>query len=226
MSLIAQLGLEQWLTYTFDRPVTNNGWDYDWDPYYYGPDDTRRVAYWTYVFEDCETVLAPFSDAHVAQGLFYMIGASGGQAQMLRENSAPLADRLRCIHSMQTLFEKYFAKRCSPHLSQLETDIPSEGLSPLNGICYMWWDILPIHGMVKCEPYNPHSAQIDDAILSVIKHCLTIDSIACQESALFGLVEWRGYYPELDDEIDGFIDHHAELYARFKPGIREKVFGR
>ena len=110
----------------------------------------------------------------------------------------------------------------------------------------MWWDILPIHALAV--PYDlpddtpgvseemrallseeeiiPGAEEIDAAVLRVIRKILSLDSIPCQESALFGLAYWSYSYPEVYDWIDEFIESHPELWNRFRTGVKEALFGR
>src|SRR5882762_9964698 len=146
---------EDWITYVFDHPLPDPGappWysksDYDgsWPDLPDIPETT--VAYLTLLFEQATSVLTSFSDAQVAQGLWFLVSDLCGEAMPdLFDTGVPWSDRKRCIFSMFTLFERFFAPRCSALLSDgdmLGTD--TSQVSPLEGICFMWWDILPIYG--------------------------------------------------------------------------------
>jgi hypothetical protein len=132
---------------------------------------------------------------------------------MLHDISVPLGLRLDCIEAMETLFTRYFAVRCTPHWSHLdraETGTPAY-VSPLNGVCYLWWDILPLHGLSQHRPDLPDGPVLDEAIFSVIKHCLMIDSVACQESAIIGLMEWSPYYAEIGKIAEDFLNQNPGI---------------
>jgi hypothetical protein len=107
---------------------------------------------------------------------------------LLIDASLPEAARLDCLRAMKHLFAELFFTRC--------TNLPSHGqdedaaLSPLNAICYMWWDVMPIHG----EPNDPRRKTFDMAVLVLLRDILGIGSFACQESALHGLGHWSYYY--------------------------------
>jgi hypothetical protein len=99
------------------------------------------------------------------------------------------------------------AVRCSPHLSHLD----EQPANPLNSACYMWWDILPIHG----EPEDADRAKFDIEVLRVLPRLLSIPHDACRESALHGVSEWQLYYPSAESIVD-------EWLAR-TPGLRPEL---
>jgi hypothetical protein len=109
---------------------------------------------------------------------------------------------------MHNLFEECFAKRCTPHLSHLD----EPGVSPLNGACYMWWDILPI----GAQPDNADQMGLDHEILNAMESTLRLDSVACQESALHGLGHWQRSYPQRVTEI-------IDLFLQRQQGLREEL---
>ena len=100
--------------------------------------------------------------------------------------------------------------RCTPHLSHLDgrrTDPLEQGASPLNSACYMWWDILPIHGC----PDIPERAEFDAEVLVVLQRLLAIPHDACRESALHGLGHWTIDYSKVPFIIDDFLSHTPNL---------------
>jgi len=111
--------------------------------------------------------------------------------------------RLRPLRSFVPLFEQVMAPRCSPHLSYID----EPGAKPLNSACYMWWDILPIHG----RPDLPERAEFDSEVLTVLQRLLAIPHDACRESALHGLGHWSTHYPSVANIIDGFLSRTANL---------------
>src|SRR5262245_52046329 len=141
MALNTRISFDQWITHIFDHPVTDPPWhrpmdiaawsDADVVAYQiywseHDVSDTDLIAYLTRLFEECDTILQPFSDAQASQGLWLLLHEDYFQA--LKETDVSLLDRLRCINAMETLFEKCFARRCSPHLSHLD----EPGINPLN----------------------------------------------------------------------------------------------
>ena len=221
------MSFTNWVAYVFDHPVVEHPDSriLDTDVMHLQASDV--VAYMTQTFEECETVLRPFSEAQVAQGLSCLISADLSDCALaLSEPGAPLPDRLRCIEAITTLFERYFAPRCSPHLSHLEIERSREGVGALNGVCYIWWDVLPLSACMGLDrPGDPDAAYLGRTIFAVLQRILKIDSLACQESALFGLVQCVGCYPEADEIIDDFVDRHPVVWERFNPVLRERLFG-
>lgn len=202
-----QLTFEEWLLYVFDRPVDNLKLEWYWDAeanWWYGSPDVI-VQFLTQTFENASTLLTPYSDAQLNQGLWF-IASNGCSDYMfaLMDKSVPWTARQRCIRSIQTLFAQCFAKRCSPHLSHID----EPGASPLNLACYMWWDLVPIGGQVG----DPERAVFDQEILTVMESTLQLDSLACQEGALHGLGHWHLHYPQQVEEIvDVFLKKNESM---------------
>lgn len=104
-------------------------------------------------------------------------------------------EKKRFLESIYQLFAECFAKRCSLRLSHKDTF----ETNPLNTICYMWWDVIPIHGDAK----NSARTEADAMCLEVMQKTLQLDSIACQEAALHGLGHWHMHYPK---KVEAIID--------------------
>jgi hypothetical protein len=199
-----ELTFEDWIRYVFDHPVTDPAWHFDTDSEYWDLADETVVCLLTETFERSGTVLLLYSDAQVNQGLWFLIGGGcSDYAHALKNTSVDLANRLRCILSFFTVFEQCFANRCSPHLSHLD----EAGANPLNAVCYMWWDILPHHGI----PSDPEFAIIDAAMIDVMERTLDLDHDACRESALHGLGHWRSSYPKVSEIIARFLERTPTL---------------
>jgi hypothetical protein len=194
-----------WLRQVFDRPVMNPAWYWDCEANTAEPPPPDCVAYLTRLFEEPELVLAPYSDAQIDQGLWYLVSNSCSDHMFsLIEPEVAWPQRCRGIRSIAALFERLFAHRCSDHLSHLD----EAGARPLNGVCYMWWDIFPAYG----RPLNPPYAQVDAELLAVMRRVLALDSLACRESALHGLGHWHKYYPEVVElAIDEFLARAGDL---------------
>jgi hypothetical protein len=110
---------DAWMRCVFDHPVTEPAWhkNEEADPWDHSS-PVENIALLTRLFEECDRVLHPYSDAQVAQGLDYLTGRDKLDYLVdLRDTEVPLADRLRCIEAMGDLFQRCFAVRCSPHLT-------------------------------------------------------------------------------------------------------------
>ena len=61
------------------------------------------------------------------------------------------------VRSCESLFRKLFLLRCSPHLSHRDW----ADAAPLNSICYMWLDIMPVYvGPVLRDRQALHEAAL------------------------------------------------------------------
>ena len=204
---LENLTFEQWLAYAFDHPVDElkNAWywNMDADEWIEVPGDVIRFL--TQAFENAAEVFQPYTDAQLNQGLWFIASnACSNHMFALMDESVAWSARQRCIYSIHQLYEQCFAKRCTPHLSHID----EPGAGPLNMVCYMWWDIIPIHG----KPTDPARKEFDQTILQVMDSTLQLDSIACRESALHGLGHWQHEYPEqIGEIINRFSMSHRNL---------------
>jgi hypothetical protein len=139
-----------------------------------------------------------FTDAQADQGFYYVVSMSG--SNLMRElisSEVPSAERLETIGNIFYLYSDCFAKRCAESLGHL-----SEEGSPLNSICYMFWDICPI---IYLEDAS-EKKEVQQAILAVLKKTLEINHRACREGAFHGLGEIAHTCPEkVRVIIDGFL---------------------
>lgn len=106
--------------------------------------------------------------------------------------------RADVLSKMHTVFAENFARRCDQTLASRAT-APQ---SPWNQLCFMWWELLPRHGV----PSEVFLEETDIAIVRLIGASLKVDHIACKESALHGLALWYAARP---DDVRREIDKNA-----------------
>ena len=197
---------EAWIAHCFDHPVHDPAWHFDADALEWPASPTVTLVHLTRFFSNPSAVLAPYSDAQINQGLWYIADAFSPFDAAL-----PSADRTACIAAMTGLYDELFAPRCAPTLGHAPDGAGGE--RPLNSACYMWWDLLRVAPLRRV----PGRAAMDDAALAVMRHALQLDAIACHESALHGLGHWAGGYPaEVQTAIDAFLER-----GDVHPAIRE-----
>lgn len=208
---IATLAYDHWIEHVFshDVPTYQPRWYNEPDCDWFDGTPAESVRHLTRLFEDPEPALAYFADSQIAQGLHYLIdpGASN-HSHAAFDRAVPLAERLRCLSAIHNLFARIFAPRCAPVLSHLD----EPGAVPLNGVCYMWWDIFP-DGVT---PQEQGHADINRAVLDTMQRSLALDSIACQEGALHGLGHARRYDP-------GAVEAVIDAYLKSKPDLNPKL---
>ena len=152
-------------------------------------------------------MLAGYTDEQLNRGFWYLL-SNGLSDYMcaLADASVPLADRVRCVRSFVPVFENLLAVRCTPHLSHLD----EPGAGPLNLAGYMWWDSIPF----GVAPTDASGRELGEAALGAMADILTIDRVACQESALHGLGHWQRRWPtEVARIIDEFLARNANARA-------------
>jgi hypothetical protein len=190
------LPLEQWLAYRFadpspERPDTRSA-GFPWR----GRPEcvVVRIAE---TFENSAALLAPYSDEQLSSGLRYLIDNDQSDAMLqLRNANIDGGTRLRALRSMFPLFRDTMAARCSPRLSFL-----NPGGGSLNSLCFMWWDVIPLHGKWAEAP----GVNFGHEVIATMRQILDIPHDACRESALHGLGHWQQYYPSVSAIIDKFL---------------------
>ena len=209
---IINLSFEQWVEHIFDHPVEDPAWHWDIDSDYYNYEENVHltVEYLAQLFESPLNSIKPYTDAQINQALWYLIGSSASSYMFtLFEASIPLKLRRQVVLSMYNMFEQVFAPRCSPILEHLQlSGSDSSSINPLNEVCYMWWDIIPLAPRMG----DPEREALDKQCLAVMERTLELDSIACREAALHGLGHWKhAYHRKVRRIIDAFLKRTPDI---------------
>jgi hypothetical protein len=195
---------EQWVDGIFDHEVADPAWFWAEGADHCVEDDETNVEYLTRLFTHCDRVLARFDNARLDQGLnFVAFPSCSDHSLSITYGNASWPKRRACIRSIYDLYAKCFAVRCSGCLSHSEACE-----NPLNGICYMWWDLLG----GRCGRNDAASDIEGLEYLGVMERSLTLSHEACLEGALHGLGHWHRYYPErVKSTIDAFLQSRSDL---------------
>ena len=205
---------EEWIQFVFGHPVTDPAWHWSGESDYWAGSNAETLQHLTRTFRESEKVLSKYSDAQLNQGFWYLISNSCSDvAYCMVDTGEPWAKRKDCIEAIADLFRQCFQTRCTSHLSHLD----EQGAGALNPVCYMWLDVLPIHG----QPETPDRRETDDVILQVMEKILTIPSDACRESAIHGLGEWHCYYPT---QVEGIIDSFIWQNRKIRDSLRNYAY--
>ena len=207
---LTDLTFEEWLRHIFDHEVSEPRWYLvdlnaeSWD----GP-TAVTVEYMTRLMQKPLAALVPYSDAQINQGLWYMVDINcSGCMVALKDDTVSLVKRIACVEAIFTLFRQLFAARCSP-----VHENPNVPENPLNRVCYMWWDLMPL----TPAPHKGKITRLDSAVFEVLRKSLDLASSACQEAALHGLGPWARDYPnEVKIIIDSFLKKHKNLSPQLR----------
>lgn len=193
---------EEWLDETFGRAVSG-----DWHPAFVHsndlPDpvtDELAVEFLTRLFEGSEQALLYFSDRQIAAGLWEL---GPGDAHCIYNPAIPAEHRERLVGSVAMFFRDFFDKRCLFKLSHLDRD----QTEPLNGICYMWWEVITW----SWAKDDPNAARIQSKDLDVMEAVLRLSNPACKESALHGLGHMVHYSDRAFEIVERFLSEGEGL---------------
>jgi RpiB/LacA/LacB family sugar-phosphate isomerase len=184
--VVDHLTFDEWIKETFKHDEKGSlYWSArETDPIYWDVTGHPATAleYLARLYENASEVLSLYTDQQIGNGLTFLL-ESPIHSLLWREDVA-FEIRMRVIHAIFALFEQFFAIKCGDRTTHYTGDAK---FSPINDVCFMWWDLFPWHGAAQ----TPHQEAVFTALLSVIVKCLKLDSLACVESALHGLGEYH-----------------------------------
>jgi hypothetical protein len=211
--------LASWIAHVFDHPVEKPPWHWAFDAPEWEGSSELIATYIAETFERSGELLAPYTDAQLGQGFWYLVSSAASDfMRALMESEVPLATRLRALHSFVPVFEQVMAVRCSQHLSHLD----EQPANPLNVACYMWWDMIPVRG----QPENRWQAEFDSEVLRLLQRLLSIPHDACRESALHGISEWHYHYPSAESIVDEWLARTPSLRPELVSYAQQAKIGR
>ena len=193
---------EEFITHLFDHVISDPAWYFGGDAPEWEGSAELTIGFIARLFAEPTKELAKFSDHQLNSGFWYLLTVSDLMFALV-SNDVPEKNRIECLRCFAQLFSTLFNSRCTDHLGHSN----QAGASELNSACYMWWDILPIHG----QPQDPARRAFDAAALEVMGEIANLSSIACQESALHGLGHWHYAYPET---VEAIISQYSKPSAR------------
>jgi len=161
----------------------------------------------TRVFSNCGSLLTPFTDQQVAEGLAFL--AAAGESDWMYRIYDPSIDRwarVECIRSIEGVYRDCFARRCRNAATHLSSDITS-----INSVCYMWWDRFPSGGA------DDGRSDVDGELIEVMGRALEIEHVTCQESALHGLGHWE---VTSEDRVHAIVDEWLVRHPQLPSALR------
>jgi hypothetical protein len=170
----AHLSRDEWLDWVFAGAGPGDFYDVQVADLIFSVADDVALGYVTEAFERAPELIGRFSDEELCGGLWFLVHDSG----FLAAPHLSVEERLRAIRTTAALYRDLFEPRCTSALSHLD-----EAASPLNGPCYMWWDIGPFFGGT--------AAPLLEACVDVMEGALGLSNDARRESALHGLGHMR-----------------------------------
>ncbi len=184
------------------------------------------VEYLTRLFEDAQSILASYSPMQLYWGLWHIVSWNSdletSYGDVLKNEQVPWADRKRCFDAMYTLFETFFASRCTPHL--VSARYPGHTLNLVNDVCFMWWDCIwyaalipPKSWLTTRELEGTKQGDLNHATMDVLVRILSLESDPCRESALHGLAHHHHFYEE---RVVNIINEFLAQNTQIRPELR------
>lgn len=199
---------DQWIKYLFDHDEAKSDWRWDID---IEPVEVPSKIFPDFVIqfhEDLPNLIKTYTVWQLAMGIDVIFNANVADYVFdWRDGEASLEKKTEAILSMKKLYSECFFKLCRPRLGHL-----SEDMNELENFCYMIWDVSPLS---YCEN-NDQKDRFYKVIAEVMEYALSLNNIACKESALHGLGHLISppYYPEAKDIIQNFIDKNKNADHR------------
>ncbi len=202
----------EFVEFVFDRPECDTHASEAW---YFAEDfvsdfdatNPEIVELYTHLMRNCGRDLAHFTDTQVALGLSYLFNNSCGSLMFAFHSDEVAMDRrLTALAAMEFLYRDCLDVRCAPLLG----DINEISGLPLNGICYMLWDVTPLNFWEATR--NRDMEPVADTIFSVLEGGLSSRNDATVESVLHGLGHRKYRYPKrVEAIIDKFLLQRKDL---------------
>lgn len=202
--------------YLFDRPVPDkSGQEWYWN--IEEPAFEATPVQWTHIqtvlFANAGSHLAPYSDDQVGMGLNHVMSNNAGDIpHMVNDPSVPMADAMRMVRALPTLWRDCLG----PRLSAAEPSAIGNRGDRLYFVSYMWFDVWPTFWNAK------HVPEWCDAMWQVFCEMLAMPWREAQISALHGIGHEGNRlnrHQELQAHMDAFIrqvknDDELKNYAQ------------
>ncbi len=219
-----QLTYEEWIQYCFDREVSDPEWYWNYDDNgeadWYQPEPSVLASYLCQLFENSRKLIEKYTPEQVAQGLYFICSNGSSYFQTAREPSVTKEAQIAWVKSICSLYTDLFARECSRFYSHL--DRGPEAPKPLNGLCYMFWDLDCLEGAAMF----PGAEHLVEPIFEVLFCALKQANLACVESALHGLGHLEMYHPERTHRlIEGALKSRTDFPVELETYAKNALEG-
>lgn len=170
-----------WIEHVFDLDSPNYQVD---DPLCWTSADglDYTLAFLTRFFENSAELVGRYPPISIDLGLMNIVGSSD-YTLVLSDTRFAWPERRRCFDAMMPLYENLIA--------------PVFGNSLTCQASYIWWDAIRVYGNMP----HPDCDRINDAVLHVFEHVLSLSSEACLISVLHGLGHWHAAVPSRTEPL-------------------------
>ena len=136
------------LNHIFNRPTTEPAWYWSdhWEEGIFEDDPLSAFVFIETLLRGAKTDLSPFSNDQIGLGLTYIFdSACSNLASDFKAAEVPFERKVAALRSLFALFRDIFNPLCEAKTAAMSQD----KLSPLNYICYMFWDVSPLATWIK-----------------------------------------------------------------------------
>ena len=138
------------LNHLFNRPTTEPAWYWSdhWEEGIFEDEPLSAFVFIETLLRGAKTDLSPFSNDQIGLGLTYIFdSACSNLASDFKAADVPFERKVAALRSLSALFRDVFNPLCEAKTAAFSQD----KLSPLNYICYMFWDVTPLSSFLHYE---------------------------------------------------------------------------
>ena len=136
------------LNHIFNRPSSEPAWYWSnhWEEGIFEDNPLSAFTFIETLMKDVKADLSPYSNDQIGLGLAYIFNnAISNLANDFKIAPVPFERKEKAVRSLFALFRDIFNPRCATKTSAFS----QEESTPLNSICYMFWDVCPFSTWLK-----------------------------------------------------------------------------
>ena len=214
-----------WLKCLFDHNEDDGEIDAFSDERIYSLPANNVLDLFTLTWQNYHKDVTGYSNWQISQGIMLAVNSDYSDlgAIMLHgahdDDKPEVEKQTKAIQSIKLLFSECFNTRCD-HLFFERKQVDN----PLNSVCYDFWRTTAI---TNCKP-NPHSDTLYNALADSMAFGLSLDNVACQQSAIRGLSDLSIDHKDASRSIEQYIDQNPNLSSTMldyaKAGMARRVW--
>ena len=214
------------LNHIFNRPTIEPEWYWSdhWEEGIFEDNPLSAFTFIETLLKDVKADLSPYSNDQIGLGLEYIFNnAISNLACDFKIAPVPFKRKQEAICSLFVLFRDIFNPRCVAETAAFS----QEKSTPLNGICYMFWDVCPLSTWIKfanteeiglsfmasLSEAELANMQLPEGVLDIMKQQIA-QSTATLKTREEIFAEGQQQYKNIDIETKGYYEAIADVMQR------------